>query len=344
MLSFIVPAHNEEACLAHTLAAIHESARTIAAPYEVIVVDDASTDQTAEIARQHNARVVSVQHRQIAATRNSGGRAATGDRLFFIDADTTINARVIAAAMRQMDRGAAGGGALVRFADRVPLYATLLLWWMNLFARVLGVTGGACMFSTKRAFDDVGGFNERLFGAEDAAFGFALKRVGPFVVVWPHVLTSGRRARGKGGLTMVSTLLKMAFFPKMLTQRAAVEKVWYDSDRASDSVLSSSLAMKLSNAALLVIVAAIVSGPIWLLPWPEWIFAGPLGTVRFVAQIIGLHFGLILWPCAYFLLRVLRKQTRWPERLKLATLLALCLYLATTNTRDLINFWAPPGP
>ena len=80
MISFIVPPHNEQACLGRTLQAIHDSARVVGQPYEVIVVNDASTDATAEVARQLDATVVPVNHRQIAATRNSGGRAATGDR------------------------------------------------------------------------------------------------------------------------------------------------------------------------------------------------------------------------------------------------------------------------
>src|SRR3954468_10770337 len=90
MISFIVPAHNEEACLGRTLQAIRESADVVAQPYEIVVVNDASTDSTAKVARNNNARVVVVNHRQIAATRNSGARAATGDRLFFVDADTII--------------------------------------------------------------------------------------------------------------------------------------------------------------------------------------------------------------------------------------------------------------
>jgi glycosyltransferase involved in cell wall biosynthesis len=115
MISFIVPAHNEQMCLGRTLQAIHEAARSVNQPYEVIVVDDASTDTTAEIARQNNARVVSVNHRQIAATRNSGGRAAQGEQLFFVDADTIINPHIVASALRHMDKGAAGGGAPSRF-------------------------------------------------------------------------------------------------------------------------------------------------------------------------------------------------------------------------------------
>src|SRR5579863_155087 len=111
MISFIVPAHNEEHCLGETLRTINEAARVTGQPYEVIVVNDASTDATVEVARRHNATVLTVNHRQIAATRNSGGRAAHGERLFFVDADTTINPRVVASALRCLDRGAAGGGA-----------------------------------------------------------------------------------------------------------------------------------------------------------------------------------------------------------------------------------------
>jgi glycosyltransferase involved in cell wall biosynthesis len=74
MISFIVPAHNEQASLGRALEAIHKAARAVGQPYEIIVVDDASTDATPEIAAQNNARVMSVHHRQIAATRNSGAR------------------------------------------------------------------------------------------------------------------------------------------------------------------------------------------------------------------------------------------------------------------------------
>src|SRR5262245_42140534 len=117
MLSFVVPAHDEQACLGRTVQAIHAAARATGRPYEVIVVDDASTDATAEVARKHDATVVSVNRRQIAASRNAGGRAARGERLFFVDADTVVSPRVVAAALRQLDRGAAGGGAPARFGN-----------------------------------------------------------------------------------------------------------------------------------------------------------------------------------------------------------------------------------
>src|ERR1700688_3756422 len=88
LISFIVPAYDEEILLGATLDALHEAGRSLNEPYEVVVADDASTDRTASIAERHGARVVRVAHRQIAATRNSGARAAIRELFIFVDADT----------------------------------------------------------------------------------------------------------------------------------------------------------------------------------------------------------------------------------------------------------------
>jgi glycosyltransferase involved in cell wall biosynthesis len=58
MISFIVPAHNEEQLIGQTLDAIAAAAGELAARFEVIVVDDGSSDATAAIASAHGARVV----------------------------------------------------------------------------------------------------------------------------------------------------------------------------------------------------------------------------------------------------------------------------------------------
>ena len=125
-----------------------------------MVANDASTDATPEIAIEHGARVVSVNHRQIAATRNSGGRAAIGERLFFIDADTTINAKTVAASLREMDKGAVGGGAPIMFGKHevVPLYIRLVSDLSVIVSKLAGFSGGAFMFCTRDAFGATGGF------------------------------------------------------------------------------------------------------------------------------------------------------------------------------------------
>ena len=109
MISFVVPAYNEERLLGRTLVAIHAAARALAHPYELIVVDDDSTDSTAAIARANGARVVRVQFRHIARTRNAGAWAATDSTLIFVDADTIVPAAAVQATMEALGRGAAGG-------------------------------------------------------------------------------------------------------------------------------------------------------------------------------------------------------------------------------------------
>lgn len=106
MISFIVPAHNEEQHLGATLRAIEAAARGAGAMYEVIVVNDSSTDRTAEIAQSHGARLVNVAHQQISATRNSGARIAAGEIFFFVDADTLINAAVVRDALQAIEQKA----------------------------------------------------------------------------------------------------------------------------------------------------------------------------------------------------------------------------------------------
>src|SRR6476660_10128162 len=88
MISFIVPAYNEEAELPGTLRAIHSAG--IGYECEIVLVNDGSTDATAAIGEQFGARVISIERRQIAAARNAGAKAARGDVFIFVDADTRI--------------------------------------------------------------------------------------------------------------------------------------------------------------------------------------------------------------------------------------------------------------
>jgi lipopolysaccharide/colanic/teichoic acid biosynthesis glycosyltransferase/GT2 family glycosyltransferase len=86
VISVIVPAYNAAATLPACLQALKH--QTIAsAEYEIIVVDDGSTDNTAELARQLNVRVISQPNQGPAAARNAGVEIARGDIVLFTDAD-----------------------------------------------------------------------------------------------------------------------------------------------------------------------------------------------------------------------------------------------------------------
>ncbi|MBK5297860.1 MAG: glycosyltransferase [Vicinamibacteria bacterium] len=180
MISFIVPAHNEEQMLGRTLDALHAAARSALTPYELIVVDDASTDRTAEIAAASGAQVVSVEHRQIARARNAGAKAAAGDVFVFVDADTRIEAATIVATVAAVGHGCVGGGALLRFDEPVPASLRLIGVCLRITMRLGRLAGGAYVFATRNAFEGVGGFDETLFATEELTLSRALRRVGRF--------------------------------------------------------------------------------------------------------------------------------------------------------------------
>ncbi len=343
MISFIVPAHNEQACLGRTLQAIQESARVVGLPYEIIVVDDASTDATAEIARQNNARVVSVNHRQIAATRNSGGRVAKGDRFIFVDADTTANPRAVAAALQAMDKGAVGGGAPTWFEekDRLPFYTKALGALVAVLTKLIGFTGGAFMFCTREAFYATGGFDERLFWAEEGSFALRLKREGRFTVLWESVLTSPRRLRTFSGLKLLGILARLLSSPfKIFTHRASVEKIWYDSDRESDDRPSDSLVVRVSNWIVMLILLVVITEPIWCyVPWSLTPLTSPLGKIRFGVGIVLCHVGLLLWPLGTILFVNLLRQKRWTGLIQSVALIAFLWWQAWGATHGVIRTW-----
>jgi glycosyltransferase involved in cell wall biosynthesis len=309
--------------------------------FEVIVVDDASTDATADVARQHNATVVPVNHRQISATRNSGGRAASGERLFFVDADTIVNPRAVAAALRCMDQGAVGGGAPTVFDGVLPLYARLLAPVMVVGAMLVGFTGGAFMFCTREAFHETGGFDERLYCGEEGAMALALKREGRFVVLWQRVLTSGRRVRVMSGLQLMASVARVALSPfKALTRRSSVEKIWYDSNREADDRMPNTLGVKVSNAITLLIVIVLLTGPLWnFVPWSLTPLDSPQGKVRFVIRALLSHVGLVFWPLAVILFVSLLRRKQWIEWIKLAALFTFCLWQAWACTRAANWVW-----
>ena len=198
-VSFVIPAWNEEAELPGTLASLEAAAVAVLGPreaapgWEVVVVDDASTDRTAELAAAGGARVVAGEWRQISRVRNAGAEAARGAWLVFIDADTRVDAALLGAAFEALDAGAVGGGARIRFDAELPLSKRLpalgFLWLFNL----AGLAGGCFLFVRRTDFQAVGGFRGDLYASEEVAFAKALKKRGRFVVLREEAESSARK-------------------------------------------------------------------------------------------------------------------------------------------------------
>ena len=235
MISFIVPAHNEEFELSSTLATIRAAASGTAQSFEIIVVDDASTDATPEIAGRAGARVVSIHRRQIAAARNAGARVAQGEHLFFVDADTRINHTHITEAIAAVEAGYAGGSARVLMDGFVPLWGRVFLRGFSILYFGFNLGAGAFLFTTRRNFEAIGGFDEQHFAGEEVYFSLALRKLGRFKVLREPVLTSGRKLRMYPANEILGTLFIMILGgPRMARSRARL-RLWYDGKRETDA-------------------------------------------------------------------------------------------------------------
>ncbi len=230
MISFIVPAHDEAALIGDSLDALHAAATALSLTYEVIVVDDASTDDTAPLAQLHGARVVRVAHRQIAAVRNTGAAVADGKRLVFVDADTRIDRDVLAAAMKALDEGASGGGCAVRFVVASWSERAFTALLMRVF-RWTRIAPGCFIFCTREAFDAAGGFDERWYAGEDVAISRALAAVGKFVILRESVVTSDRKLRTFGVVSHLHLLTQFIRNGRRLLHSREHLGIWYDKRR-----------------------------------------------------------------------------------------------------------------
>ncbi len=230
VISFIVPAHNEEGLIGATVRSLRAAATGM--EYEVIVVDDSSTDTTGEIAAALGAKVVRVEHRHIAATRHSGARASVGQMLVWVDADTTLPRETLRAAVLAIESGAVGGGAGVKFDGWVPLYARIMVESMVRLFRLAGLTGGCFLFCTREAYDASGGWDERYYVGEEIHMCRALKKSGRFMILRERVVTSGRKLRTYSAREILVTLWRLGKKGMKGGMTREGTELWYGERRA----------------------------------------------------------------------------------------------------------------
>jgi glycosyltransferase involved in cell wall biosynthesis len=179
-ISVIVPAYNSAATLGATLEAL--ARQEVDVPYEVIVVDDGSADQTVAVAERFPGPVAVLRqdHQGPGPARNRGAELARARLLAFTDADCAPTPSWLRAGLQGLTNADLVQG-VVRpdpQAQRYPLERSV---WVT---REIGLYETANMFVTRELFERLGGFEDWLQArigkplAEDVWFGWRARRAG----------------------------------------------------------------------------------------------------------------------------------------------------------------------
>ena len=175
--SVIIPAHNEAKFLPACLSAVNRAITQHHADAEIIVILNRCTDATEQIALSNGARVVREDQRNLSAIRNTGARAATGDVLVTVDADSIVSENLFAEIEQKLKTGRyIGGGVTIRMERTSPGIALTMLM-LNVFMFFTRLSGGVywCSLEDFRAVD---GFDEKLPFGEDLDFAKRLRAHG----------------------------------------------------------------------------------------------------------------------------------------------------------------------
>lgn len=187
-LSIIIPTHNEAAGIEQFLQQLQPLR---ARGHEVILVDGGSDDATAALARPLSDKVLSSPTGR-AQQMNTGARAAQGQLLWFLHADSRIPANAGSLILGAVRDGHAWGRFDVRLSGTQRLLRSVE-YLMNLRSRVTGIaTGDQGIFTTRELFHSVGGFAD-LPLMEDIELTTRLKRKQRPACLRQRLMTSSRR-------------------------------------------------------------------------------------------------------------------------------------------------------
>jgi len=193
-VSAVIPAYNAEAFITRAIdSVLRQTQRNV----EIIVVDDGSTDSTIALVQGYGERVRLISQRNggPARARNTGVGNSSGEYLAFLDADDwwdpikieqqisslQTNPSVIASYTSLRLRYADGHTGIAPACDPDKLWSALRICNPGI--------PPSCLMVTRKAFDEVGGFNVDQKGCEDWELWFRLRQIGLFVLV-PAPLTN----------------------------------------------------------------------------------------------------------------------------------------------------------
>jgi GT2 family glycosyltransferase len=304
-LSIVIPVYNGGNSFKECLLSLKQYAPKTT---QVIVVVDGGTDDSEAWAREFGATVFKFPNAGgPARARNLGAKAATGDILFFMDADVTLAADTLDQIVQHFNHHP-DTDALIGSYDDEPGSKNFLSQYKNLFHHYTHQTAceeastfwGACGAVRKEVFFAVGGFDEtyRYPSIEDIELGYRLKRAGYTIRLCKTVYVKHLKRWEPWSLLRAEVLFRALPWTELL---------WRDRQFINDLNLQTSSRVSVVLAFSLLLSSAVA---VWWLPslaiaaiaglillWLNW------SVYRFFLQKRGLWFTIrvIPWHWLYFL-------------------------------------------
>ena len=215
-ISVIVPARNAAGDLGDCLRHLQASEDC---QFEIIVVDDASTDATVEVAKAMGARVISLGEQcGPAVARNRGALIAAGDMVVFIDADVFVNPSTVSQLANCLHDSKYD--AVIGSYDASPIQTNLISQYKNLLHHHTHQIGNleastfwsGCGAIRRERFLELGGFSEDYHRPcmEDIELGTRLRKAGARILLNPKIQATHAKR------WTLTSLVKTDFFDRAL--------------------------------------------------------------------------------------------------------------------------------
>jgi glycosyltransferase involved in cell wall biosynthesis len=225
-LSFAIPAYNEEAYLAACLESILAQTRDLGEAVEIVVVNNASTDRTREVAlRYPGVRVVDEPQKGLTFARQAGFRASTGELIANVDSDSRLTPDWV---QRVLDEFAADpklvglSGPFIyydmtdsqRLSVRVFYVIAFLVYSINRWVlRAGSMVQGGNFVLRRTALEQIGGFNTAIsFYGEDTDIARRMSQVGEAKFTFGLKMYSSARRLKKEGTMRIAMRYTINYF------------------------------------------------------------------------------------------------------------------------------------
>ena len=197
--SVIVPARNEEKYIGACLEAVKAAGADQHHDVQIIVVLNRCTDRTEEIAKSFGAHIVIEDAKNLSQIRNAGAKAAQGEIIVTVDADSRMSKNTFTEIKRHLASGKfIGGGTRIKI-DRISLGIIFSTFIIAAYAVRRKIPSAGLFWCYKKDFDAIGGFDENVYTVEDLDFAQRLKAHGQrknlkFGTLWKSdIRTSARK-------------------------------------------------------------------------------------------------------------------------------------------------------